>query len=125
MHRIRRYERGNRYHARAAGFTLLEVLLTAILSATLMAGLWSLFGTYLRLFDTGQARVERSSLLRALDSQFTIDLQSVVPPQPDPKGTSAASSNADAKTSDANFLSATQSDIQQAGLRAPQFILAG
>ena len=118
MYRIRRLQQQNEQHARAAGFTLLEVLLTAILSATLMAGLWSLFGTYLRLFETGQVRVERSSLLCALDSQFTVDLQSVVPPQPEGKGTSTTGFRTDAKTSDANFLSTTQSEVQQVGLRA-------
>ncbi|MEX2287116.1 MAG: prepilin-type N-terminal cleavage/methylation domain-containing protein, partial [Planctomycetaceae bacterium] len=105
---------------RDSGFTLLEVLLTAILSATLMAGLWSLFGTYLRLFETGQARVERSCLLRALASQFTVDLQSVVPPQGDRAGSSTTMSK-----DEANFEVRSKPDSQHAGARTPQFMLAG
>ncbi len=59
------------------GFTLIEVLLVTILSAVLMVGLWSLFGTYIRLFDSGPERTERAQLLRALKLQFTDDLQGV------------------------------------------------
>lgn len=76
MRRLRRRPFATR--SRVAGFTLLEVLLTAILSATLLAGLWTLFGTYLRLFESGQARVERSQLIRALTRQISDDLHGVV-----------------------------------------------
>ena len=77
MRRLRRRPTSAQPAARNAGFTLLEVLLTAILSATLLAGLWSLFGTYLRLFESGQARVERAQLLRALTRQISDDLHAV------------------------------------------------
>ncbi len=60
------------------GFTLIEVLLVTILSAVLMIGLWSLFGTYIRLFDSGPERTERAQLLRAIKQQFTDDLQGVM-----------------------------------------------
>lgn len=61
-----------------AGFTLIEVLLVTILSAVLMVGLWSLFGTYNRLFESGPKRTERSQLLRALKQQLTDDLHAVI-----------------------------------------------
>ncbi len=60
------------------GFTLMEVLLVTILSAVLMVGLWSLFGTYIRLFESGPARTERAQLLRALKQQFSDDLRGAI-----------------------------------------------
>ena len=61
-----------------AGFTLLELLLTSILSTVLLAGLWTLFHTYMRLFETGQAKTEQSQLVRALAQQLSDDLRTVV-----------------------------------------------
>jgi len=60
------------------GFTLLEVLITAMLSATLMLGLWTLFGTYLRLFKVGEVKTEQSQIVRALTQQFSKDLLGVI-----------------------------------------------
>ena len=60
------------------GFTLLEVLLAALLAVTLMAGLWSLFHVYTRLFETGQAKIEQSQLVRALIQQLSDDLHSAI-----------------------------------------------
>jgi Tfp pilus assembly protein PilV len=66
------------------GFTLLEVLLTVILSAMLMAGLWNLFGTYLRLFKTGQSKVAESQLVRALVKKISDDVASAIQAAPHP-----------------------------------------
>ncbi len=64
------------------GFTLLETLLAAALSAVVMAGLWSLFHMYERLFTKGQAKVEQAQLVRALVDQLTGDLHSAIPDAP-------------------------------------------
>jgi len=69
---------GRRLARDARGFTLLELLLAMALGATLLAGLWSLFSIYTKLFETGQAKVERSQLARALLEQLAEDLQSAI-----------------------------------------------
>ncbi len=61
-----------------SGFTLMEVLLTLILSAVLLLVLWSLFGTYTRLFESGHARVERVRVVRAVMRQFSDDLSTLI-----------------------------------------------
>ncbi len=61
-----------------AGFTLLEVLLTSVLMATLLAGVWSLFHVYTRLFETGQTRTEQAQLVRSLMRQLSDDLRSAI-----------------------------------------------
>lgn len=61
-----------------AGFTLLEVLLTVMLSMVLLAGLWSLSNIYLRTFDRGQDLIEEAQLLRAIQQQVSDDLQALV-----------------------------------------------
>ena len=65
------------------GFTLLEVLLASILSATLLALLWSLFSVYLRLFDSASAQAEQVQLARALLGQLSDDLHSAIEDAPD------------------------------------------
>jgi prepilin-type N-terminal cleavage/methylation domain-containing protein len=65
-----------------AGFTLIEVLLTSVLAATLLAALWTLLSMHLKMFDTGQTRTEQSQLARTLLQQISDDLQSVVQPPP-------------------------------------------
>ncbi len=75
-----------------AGFTLLELLLTSLLSAVLLAGLWSLFNTYMRLFETGQSKTEQSQLVRALAQQLAEDLHGIAaapPPAPAQTGSHA------------------------------------
>jgi prepilin-type N-terminal cleavage/methylation domain-containing protein len=68
------------------GFTLIEVLLTLVLAAALLAGLWTLLSMHLRLFDTGQTKTEQSQLARTLLAQISDDLHSIVqmPPPPAP-----------------------------------------
>jgi len=60
-----------------SGFTLLEVLLTVLLSMILLGGLWSLSNIYLRTFERGQDLVEQAQLLRAIQQQVSDDLQAL------------------------------------------------
>jgi len=62
----------------ADGFTLLEIIIAAALTVTLLAGLWSLFHVYTRLFEVGQEKTERAQLVRALLDQMTNDLHSAI-----------------------------------------------
>lgn len=77
-----------------SAFTLLEVLLAAILSATLLMGLWSLFRVYSDLFVTGHDESLRRQLIRSLMEQFNADLQSTIQdptagPTAPPEGTTS------------------------------------
>ncbi len=77
----------HRHRIRAAGFTLVEVMLTTVLAAVLLFALWSLLSMYSKTFEGGQARTEQSQLGRALLEQFSTDLQNVLvtpvlPPHP-------------------------------------------
>ncbi|MBI3836471.1 MAG: prepilin-type N-terminal cleavage/methylation domain-containing protein [Planctomycetia bacterium] len=67
-------------------FTLIEVLLTMVLAAALLAGLWTLLSMHSRLFDTGQTKTEQSQLARTLLQQMSDDLHAIVqaPPPPPP-----------------------------------------
>ena len=65
--------------SRRRGFTLLEVLLAAVLMAVLMTGIWGLMRTYERLFSSGQAKAERAQLVRTLLEQLCDDLHSAIP----------------------------------------------
>ena len=69
----------------AAGFTLIEVLLTMVLAAALLSALWTLLSMHVKLFDAGQTKTEQSQLARTLMKQMSDDLHSVVqapPPVP-------------------------------------------
>ena len=68
--------------SRARGFTLLEVLLAAVLMAVLMTGIWALMRTYERLFTSGQAKAEGAQLARTLLEQLSDDLRSAIPDSP-------------------------------------------
>ena len=61
-----------------SAFTLLEVLLASVLSATLLLTLWSLIGTYTSLFATGGAKTEQSQIARSLLQQMSDDLGSAI-----------------------------------------------
>lgn len=67
---------------RRAGFTLLELLISAALTATLLVMVWSLFGIYTKLNDRGVEQATELQLARALMQQFRADLQIVIPPLP-------------------------------------------
>jgi hypothetical protein len=49
-----------------------------MLMATLLAGVWSLFHVYTKLFETGQARTEQAQLVRSLMRQMSDDLRSAI-----------------------------------------------
>ena len=52
-HRPRRRAGHDRHRG---GFTLMEILLSTLLGAVLLAGVWSLYSIFLGLFETGQSR---------------------------------------------------------------------
>ncbi len=49
-----------------------------MLTAVLMAGLWSLLSTYERLFTTGETRTEQAQLVRSVMDQLVGDLTSAI-----------------------------------------------
>lgn len=69
-------------NAQIRGFTLLEVLLATLLSATLLAAVWGLMGIYLELFEKGTGQVEQARLTRAILQQFSDDLHSAIEDSP-------------------------------------------
>lgn len=118
---------------RRAAFTLIEVLLTSVLTATLLAALWSLLAMYSKMFDTGQTKTEQSQLARTLLAQLSDDLHGIVqappivPPMPllvaaTPSGAQATStspssspSGAAAPNSGSSTASAPATNSQAAG----------
>ena len=62
-----------------AGFTLLEVLLTLLISGVIIAAIAGAIGTYLRVSEVGRAEVERAQLARALLRRIADDLRAAVP----------------------------------------------
>ena len=62
---------------RRSGFTLLEVLIATVITALLLAGLYSLLGIYTGLYDVGQAKAEHAQLVRSVQKQLTEDLLGV------------------------------------------------
>ena len=67
---------------RADAFTLIEVLLTTVLAATLLAALGALMSMYAKTFEVGQTKTEQSQLARALFARMSEDLHGVVQPPP-------------------------------------------
>src|SRR4051812_34991906 len=72
------------------GFSLLEVMLAMLLSAALLAVLWTALSLHLRAFDSGRFEIERSQLARAVLRKIETDLRRTVteprerPPAPHP-----------------------------------------
>lgn len=60
-------------------FTLIEVLITTVLTSVLLWGMWGVIGTYLDLFNKGERIAELSQLVRGLTQQLEADLKGVVP----------------------------------------------
>jgi len=60
------------------GFTLIEILITTVLTATLLAVLWGLFGVYSGLFEKGQAQVSQAQSARAILQQLAEDLHAAI-----------------------------------------------
>jgi type II secretory pathway pseudopilin PulG len=89
---------------RAAGpdrhaYTLLELLIVAVLVSVMMVGVWSLFRTWGDMYERGGLRMAQAQLVRSLCDQFTDDVLAVayVAPLPERRpGLSWASSQAEA-----------------------------
>ena len=64
-------------------FTLIEVMIALVLCLALIAAVYLSISMYLRYSTAGRARIERNQLVRALFSQFTADINSVVFKTPD------------------------------------------
>lgn len=77
---LRTVRRASRVEKRNRGFTLLEMLLVTILTATLMAGIWGISSLYLGLLKSGKRKTEEAQLVRALTRQISEDLLGVVQP---------------------------------------------
>jgi hypothetical protein len=118
---------------RPAAFTLVEVLLTSMLTATLLAALWSLLAMYSKMFDTGQTKTEQSQLARTLLSQLSDDMHGIVqappaiPPMPllvpaTPSGAptpSSANSKAAPAANNTPVTSASANNAAPAANRSP------
>ena len=66
-------------------YTLLELLIVAVLVSVMMLGVWSLFRTWGDLYECGGLRMAQAQLVRSLCDQFTDDVLAVayVAPLPD------------------------------------------
>ena len=108
------------------GFTLLEVVIASVLTALLLAGLWSLLGIYSGLYEKGQSKTQHAQLVRSLQKQLADDLLSVSfaavekPPLP-ASNPSPGESNAETGTSMAPH--ATNTDDRSAA--ADQYVGSG
>ncbi len=80
--------------SRRAAFTLLEILVATLLSATLLALLWGTFNMYLRMFESGERATHEAQLLLALGRQFSESIQAVPALEPPPPATSEISFSA-------------------------------
>ncbi|MBN2022502.1 MAG: prepilin-type N-terminal cleavage/methylation domain-containing protein [Pirellulales bacterium] len=85
----------NALHGRP-GFTLVEVLIAAVLTSTLMVMLWGLMSTYADLFEMGKARTEQSQFARSLLGQMAADLAGAIQEPPAPARLAGASDAAGA-----------------------------
>ena len=65
-------------HQGSSGFTLLEVLLTSLLASIILLTLWSLSDIYLRMFASGQRKIEETQLVRGLTNKLANDLAEVI-----------------------------------------------
>ena len=65
--------------ARRRGFTLLEVFLTLVISAVLIAAITSALNIHLRITESGRTEVEQAQLARALLGRIADDLRIAVP----------------------------------------------
>ena len=65
---------------KAWGFTLLEVLIAAVLLATLLVAIWGLYRMFASLYETGYVKTERAQLIRSLVQQLSEDLAATIQP---------------------------------------------
>ncbi len=70
--------RHRRSHAPRRGFTLLEVVIAALLIAVLMAAVYQVLFIYRKLFERGQSQTEEIQLIRTLSQQLSDDLAGAI-----------------------------------------------
>ncbi|MEZ6048509.1 MAG: prepilin-type N-terminal cleavage/methylation domain-containing protein [Planctomycetaceae bacterium] len=103
------------------GFTLVEMMMTLLLSGVLLAGLWNLFTSYTRLFEAGQQQAAESRLARAVLDQIAADLAGVADVSlPENLKTSAVAGSLTSSTQDQSVSSPVSSLST-----LPQFRLMG
>lgn len=76
------------------GLSLFEVLVALSLSVAVLAAVYSAIDLYARVSVSGQDRIERSKLTRAVLRRMTIDAQSIVYRAPDPSVSTTGSGQA-------------------------------
>lgn len=64
------------------GFTLLEVLLSLLLLAVLLAGVWQVMSLYEQVFMSGHTRIESVQVVRSIHEQLGSDLRGAIPDVP-------------------------------------------
>jgi prepilin-type N-terminal cleavage/methylation domain-containing protein len=70
-----------RFSPRArSGFTLLELMLALLIAVMIMAALYGAMDAQLRSMEESRARIEKSTVSRALFARITSDLASAVAP---------------------------------------------
>ncbi len=75
-------------------FTLLELMISILITSVLLTALWSLLGMYRNQYDKSQQRVERWQLVRSLQSVLEDDLMAVARNAPQQNSDNEPSSNA-------------------------------
>jgi hypothetical protein len=65
------------------------VLITAILLATLLVGVWSLYRTFASLYESGFVQTERALVSRSLSQQFSEDLMATLAAPPAAPGSNS------------------------------------
>ena len=80
--RAGRKQRAAAMNARTSrrGFTLLELVVSAVLVATLLVSIWGLYRMFSVLYETGFVQTEKAQLGRSLLQQLSDDLANTVPP---------------------------------------------
>ena len=58
--------------------TLLEVMIAASMAVVLLTGVWSLLGTYTRLYEKGIDEVQRHRVVCAVTQQFSRDMRQII-----------------------------------------------
>lgn len=84
---------GGSHRTARAGYTLLELLISVVLLATLMSAVWGVLSMYNGLLTAGREQTEEQQLVRSVFQLLTEDLTLVVPgtPLPGPPSDDGAS----------------------------------
>jgi hypothetical protein len=81
---------------RRGGFTLLEILLAALLATLVLAAVYSLLSVTLQQTQTSRDAVEVEDLSRGVFNKFTLDLSGTLAPLPPKSGGNSAASGSQA-----------------------------